>query len=98
MKKHDSELIWESYEDSSMARMQGDEHNPPDMEDYPVDRSRQVSAAMSEHERYEQIASLFRDNHSDQTLRDAEHVSSTLLELSEEERYRYFDGELGSPF
>ena len=81
-----------------MARMQGDEHNPPDMDEYPVDRSKQVNSAMSEHERYERIAGMFSDNHSDQTLRDAEHVSSTLLELSEEERYRYFAGELGSPF
>lgn len=39
MNEQDTKLIWESYEDISMARMQGDEHNPPDMEDSPGDFS-----------------------------------------------------------
>lgn len=98
MKNKDSKLIWESYEDTSVARMQGDEHNPPDMDDYPVDRSGQVDNAMNEHERYVRIAGMFSDNHSDQTIKDALHVIETLDSMDEDERARYFGGELGSPF
>jgi len=98
-KKNEYQLIWESYEDSSMARMQGDEHNPPeyDFDDELDDRDTQVSNMMNNHEQLTRLAGKY-EGLSDQQLNAHIHVLETLVDMGEQDRDRYFGGDLGSPF
>lgn len=100
MKSKDNRLIWESYEDVSVARMQGDEHNPPayDINDETPGRERQVANAMNRAQDLEHIASKYRDMTNAQ-LENHAYVIGELIEMGEEERALYFDGQPGfSPF
>jgi hypothetical protein len=99
MKNKDNKLIWESYEDVSVARMQGDEHNPPayDFADESSDRKRQVTDAMNHAQDLERIASKYQDM-TDAQLEAHAGVIDALIEAGEEYRARYFEGEAGAPF
>ena len=98
-KKNEYQLIWESYEDSSMARMQGDEHNPPeyDFDDELDDRDTQINNMMNDHEQLTKLAGKY-EGLSDRQLNAHIHVLETLVDMGEQDRDRYFGGDLGSPF
>lgn len=98
-KKNEYQLIWESYEDSSMARMQGDEHNPPeyDFDDELDDRDTQIGNMMNDHEQLTRLAGKY-EGLSDRQLNAHIHVLETLVDMGEQDRDRYFGGDLGSPF
>jgi len=97
--KNEYQLIWESYEDSSMARMQGDEHNPPeyDFDDELDDRDTQIGNMMNDHEQLTRLAGKY-EGLSDRQLNAHIHVLETLVDMGEQDRDRYFGGDLGSPF
>lgn len=95
MKNKENRLIWESYEDRSVARMQGDEHNPGEPSN--VDTGA-MYRAMDKAQDLEHIAGKYRDM-TDAQLEKHAYVIGELIEMGEEERALYFDGEPGfSPF
>lgn len=98
-KKNEYQLIWESYEDSSMARMQGDEHNPPeyDFDDEQNEYDLRSRDAMNDHEQSARLASKY-EGFSDKQLNAHIHVLETLVDMGEQDRDRYFGGDLPSPF
>lgn len=93
----DYQLIWESYEDNSVARMQDDEHAPPEPVESTPDRSRQTREAMNDHDQLVRVATQY-EGLSDRQLNQHIHVLESLVELGEDDRNRYFGGDLGSPF
>lgn len=94
MKNKENQLIWESYEDVSVARLQGDEHNPGEPSN--VDTGAMYQA-MDKAQQLEHIASKYKDMTDAQLQAHAE-VIDALIEAGEEYRTRYFDGEVGAPF
>jgi len=98
-KKNEYQLIWESYEDSSMARMQGDEHNPPeyDFDDELDDRDIKIGNMMGQQRDLDNIASKY-EGFSDKQLNAHIHVLEGLVDMGEQDRDRYYGGDLGSPF
>ena len=98
-KKNEYQLIWESYEDSSMARMQGDEHNPPeyDFDDQLDDRDIKIDNMMDQQRDLDDIAFKY-EGLSDKQLNAHIHVLESLVDMGEQDRDRYFGGDLGSPF
>tara|TARA_R110000772_G_scaffold247566_2_gene361422 strand:- start:15 stop:317 length:303 start_codon:yes stop_codon:yes gene_type:complete len=98
-KKNEYQLIWESYEDSSMARMQGDEHNPPeyDFDDELDDRDIKIGNMMGQQRDLDNIARKY-EGFSDKQLNAHIHVLEGLVDMGEQDRDRYFGGDLGSPF
>ena len=98
-KKNEYQLIWESYEDSSMARMQGDEHNPPehDFDDELGDRDIKIGNMMGQQRDLDNIASKY-EGFSDKQLNAHIHVLEGLVDMGEQDRDRYYGGDLGSPF
>ena len=97
--KNEYQLIWESYEHSSMARMTGDEHNPPeyDFDGELDDRDLRSRDAMNNHEQLVRLASKY-EGLSDKQLHAHIHVLETLVDMGEQDRDRYFGGDLNSPF
>ena len=98
-KKNEYQLIWEGYEDSSMARMQGDEHNPPeyDFDDELDDRDIKIGNMMGQQRDLDNIASKY-EGFSDKQLNAHIHVLEGLVDMGEQDRDRYYGGDLGSPF
>ena len=98
-KKNEYQLIWESYEDSSMARMQGDEHNPPeyDFDDELDDRDIKIGNMMGQQRDLDNIASKY-EGFSGKQLNAHIHVLEGLVDMGEQDRDRYYGGDLGSPF
>lgn len=97
--KNEYQLIWESYEDSNMARMTGDEHNPPeyDFDDERATHDDRVRDAMNNHEQLTRLAGKY-EGLSEPQLKAHIHVLETLVDMGEQDRDRYFGGDLGSPF
>ena len=98
-KKNEYQLIWESYEDSSMARMTGDEHNPPehDFDDELDDRDIKIGNMMGQQRDLDDIAIKY-EGFSDKQLNAHIHVLESLVDMGEDDRHKYFAGDLGSPF
>ena len=88
--KNEYQLIWESYEDSSMARMQGDEHNPPeyDFDDELDDRDIKIGNMMGQQRDLDNIASKY-EGFSDKQLNAHIHVLEGLVDMGEQDRDRY---------
>jgi hypothetical protein len=97
--KNEYQLIWESYEHSMMAHMTGDEHNPPEYH-FDDERARHDDGArdmMNNHEQLTRLAGKY-EGLSDPQLKTHIHVLETLVDMGEQDRHRYFGGDLGSPF